>query len=294
MKKNGNLIIKSAIYFSFIFSLITVVIRGYGWYITNSFSILSILVDSIMDIVSSGVALIAAKYAFNPPDNEHRYGHEKIQDLAIFIQASFFCIFSLFILYLSIDGIIFHNHSIHSPKEGIYSLVFSSILNFVLVAYQSYVIKCSNSDLIRSERLHYSSDLIANIGAIVSVYFSETIPIVDNLFAIFISIYMIYNSLGLFKKSIKNLVDQELDDGEKQKILDIVESFKEIHSIHNFKTRNAANKVFVQIDIELDGNLSLFKAHKIADDLKNNIEDIFENAEVIIHQDPIGVEEKAC
>jgi ferrous-iron efflux pump FieF len=285
-----HLLIKSASYTSVIVACIIVSLKMYGWLITDSQALLASLTDAMLDISSSLVNLIAIHFALQPPDDNHRFGHEKFQDLTIFSQSIFFFASSLFTMSSSIKSLFSHTplENVDSTSDLMYLCCF---LTFVLVCYQTYVIKKTNSRLIEVDKLHYFTDLLTNFAVIISMKLSGVIWFLDSLFGIAISLYIGYFSFALFKQSIKNLADEEFEDAEKKKILHTIGKYKEIKGVHELKTRYAGSKPFIQCHLEMDGNMSLYDAHIISDKISNELLSIFKGGEVTIHQDPAGKEE---
>lgn len=288
--KQNNLI-KSASYLSFTIAAIILIIKTYGWFITNSQSILASLIDSMLDISSSFVNLIAIRFAFQPPDYHHRFGHEKVQDLTIFSQSMFFFASALFTCFSSFKSLTDGN----SPENIVYGtniMYLCIFLTVILVLYQTYVIKKTHSEIIKVDKLHYFTDLLTNILVIISINLSSHFWFIDPLSGIAISLYIFYASYSLFKKAFKNLIDQELPEEDRRKIIEIVNKHRKVKGMHDMKTRYAAHKPFIQCHLELDGNISLYNAHEISDEILLEILKEFPGAEIIIHQDPYGLEEQ--
>ena len=282
-------LIKSASYMSVIINILIIGLKMYAWLSSDSHAILASLVDSMLDISSSAINLIAILFVLQPPDDQHRFGHEKIQDLAIFSQSIFFIASALSIFVSSIRSLAVHE-VVTNGVVAIDIMYICTAFTFFLVCYQTYVIKKTKSELIAVDKIHYFSDFIANIGVIISIYLSSQYWFIDQLFAIGVSIYILYLAYHLLKKSIRNLIDQEMPEEEKKAILEIISRFPDITGVHELKTRYAGSKAFIQFHVEMDGDISLSAAHKVSDDITNALLDKFTDSEIIIHQDPQGVE----
>lgn len=287
----NNSLIKSASYLSFSVASFILLIKTYAWFVTDSQSILASLIDSALDIASSFINLIAIRIALQPPDYQHRFGHEKIQDLAIFSQSIFFFASGLFTIFSSFKA--FLNRSLPSNTDyGVNVMYVCIVLTCILVLYQTYVIKKTNSAIIKVDKLHYLSDLLTNLGVIISIILSASFWFIDSLCGVGISIYIIITSYKMFINVFRNLVDQELVESERKQIISIIRSFKEVMGIHDMKTRYAANKVFIQCHIEMDGEVSLYNSHLLTEKIVEALLQKFPGADVIIHQDPFGHEEQ--
>jgi cation diffusion facilitator family transporter len=285
-----NTLIKSASYISVFVACGIVAIKMYGWFFTESQSLLASLVDSILDISSSLINLLAIHFVLQPPDHNHRFGHEKFQDLTVFSQSIFFFASSLFTLSSSVKALFFYTE-LENVNHTIYLMYLCSAITFCLVCYQTYVLKKTQSQLISIDRLHYVTDFLMNIAVIISIKLSSKLWCIDSLFGIAISLYIGYFSLTLFKQSIKNLADEEFEEVDRKKILHVISNYKEIKGVHELKTRYAASKPFIQFHLEMDGNMSLYNAHIISENITNELLLIFKGGEVTIHQDPADEEE---
>jgi len=286
-------LLKAATYMSVTTAGIILLMKIYAWALTDSVSVLASLADSSLDITSSLINMLALRYALIPADNNHRFGHEKIQDLAVFGQGIFFILSSFAILYSAIVHAK-NGATVSNGEIGTIIMVISIILTLILVSFQTYVLKKTNSNLVKADKLHYISDLFANIAVIVSLYLSETYWFMDSLFASLIALYLFHGAYEILMLSLRNLLDEEFNDEEKAKLIKILSKYKklgQIVSVHDLKTRKAGNKHFIQFHQEMKEGISLLDAHEISENIEADIVKAFPDSEVIIHQDPEGVEE---
>lgn len=283
-------LIKSASYFSVIVASLIISSKLYGWLATDSHAIFASLIDSMLDISSSLVNVIAIKFSAEPPDDRHRFGHEKFQDLALFLQAIFFFISAIVTLSSSVKALLTYS-IVENPAQGVESMYACIGLTIWLLVYQSYVVRRTGSNLIKADKMHYQTDLLANIGVILSINLSSKYWFIDPLAGVAISLYIMWGAAQFFRQALRNLADEELPDHDKQKILAIIAKYEQVKGVHEFKTRYAAHKAFIQFHIEMDGAMSLHDAHDISDKIIEELLSEFKEAEITIHQDPIGVEE---
>lgn len=279
-------LVKSATYASVTVALIILIIKSFGLASTDSQSMLASLIDSLLDFSSSLINLIAVRFALLPPDENHRFGHEKFQDLAIFSQSIFFFASGIFTLLSSFKALYLKTIPTNTEygTNAMYACIFFTL---ILVAYQSYVFKKTESKIVAADKLHYFSDFLSNIAVIISLHLSTSFRYIDSLTGIAISIYIMHGSYKLFREAIRNLADEEFTPLDREKILTLIKSFSEVKGVHDLKTRSAGNKPFIQFHLEIDGKLSLTEAHAISDKISAEIYKSFSNAEIIIHQDPV-------
>jgi len=288
---NGSLVIR-AVYASITIAIVLLVAKVLAWYVTDSPSILATMTDSFLDIAASFINLIAAKYALQPPDNEHRFGHGKAEDLAVFTQSTFFGLSGFFVLIVSIKRII-DPVGIEENAFGMVIMLFSMLATTILILYQTYVYRKTSSNIIKADRLHYSIDLLTNFAVIISLYLSKKFnsKIIDPIFAIFIALYLLYGAWELLSRAFHNLLDHEFSKEDKEKLHELIFSNPKVKGYHDLKTRYAGRQSFIQFHMELDGQMSLNESHKIADNIEDKIISKFKGAEVLIHQDPAELNE---
>ncbi len=286
------ILIKCASYASVITAVIITIIKIYAWTKTGSLSILSSTIDSFFDILASFVNLFAVSYALKPADEDHRFGHGKAEDIAALAQSTFIAGSAFFIVIEAIGRVLNPSH-IDVPFFGINIMVISSILCLALLAFQNYVIKQTNSTIIRSDSLHYRSDFIMNLAVIAVLFLSMKfdVVIIDLIIASLIAIYIFMSAFTVGKQSFDNLMDKEFIDSDRQKIINTVLEHKQVSGVHDLRTRRSSTKPFIQLHLELDGNMSLEQAHEITKTIEDRLLELFPLAEVFIHQDPSSAKE---
>ncbi|NOQ77565.1 MAG: cation diffusion facilitator family transporter [Methylococcaceae bacterium] len=277
-----------ATYASVSTALILIVVKIVAWFITDSVSVLATLLDSSLDVLASLVNLIAVRHALQPADKEHRFGHGKAEALAGMGQAMFIAGSAGFLLLQAI-GRLLHPQEITAGLEvGVGVMIFSIIATMILLSFQKYVIKHTNSTAIKADALHYRTDLLVNASVIVALlltFYGKNY--FDALFGIGIALFILYSAWEIVKESIDLLMDHELPDEDREKIRQLVINHPGTQGFHDLRTRRSGTRIFIQLHLELDSTLTLAAAHIIADDVENEIERFFADAEVIIHEDPV-------
>lgn len=269
-------------------AIVLIFAKVLAWFITDSISILATLVDSSLDVLASLLNLFAVRHALQPADREHRFGHGKAEALAGMGQAMFIA-GSAGLLLLQGAGRLIHPQDISAGLEvGVSVMVFSMVATLALITFQKYVIKHTNSTAIKADALHYKTDLLVNGSVIVALILTfYGWHFFDPLFAIGIAIFILYSAWEIVKESIDLLMDHELPDEDRQKIRTVVMQHPKVRGFHDLRTRRSGTMIFVQLHLELDSQLVLSEAHAIADEVERQLEDLFPNAEVIIHEDPV-------
>jgi len=283
---------RRATYASVTVACILISIKLLAYIITGSVALLSSLIDSVLDAFASLVNLFAVKHSLEPADAEHRFGHGKAEPLAGLAQAAFIIGSSLLLVLEAINRLV-NPVEIKHGLVGILVIMFSLILTIALVLYQQYVVKHTSSIAIRADSIHYFSDITLNISVIValvlSTYFGWSLA--DPVFALGIVVYIIYSAWQIARNSLNQLMDRELPDEDRKKIQAIILSHPQVISLHELRTRASGKDRFIQLHLEMDGELSLKDAHVIADQVERELLVAFPQADIIIHEDPAGIME---
>ena len=283
---------RGATYASVAVAMLLIAVKFAAWLDTGSVALLSSLINSLLDLVASIVNLLAVRHAMTPADREHRFGHGKAEPLAVLGQSAFIIGSALLLLAEAVRRMI-APAAVHNPPAGIAVMVFSIAVTVALVFYQRHVVRRTGSIAITADELHYRGDLILNGSVIAALVLGGIfgLDILDPLFGAAIGIWIIYSAAKLARLSLVQLMDRELPDDEREKIREIALSHPEVAAAHDLRTRVAGPTAFIQIHIEMDGGMSLTRAHEVSDAVEMRLRAAYPNAEIIIHQDPEGVEE---
>jgi ferrous-iron efflux pump FieF len=283
---------RRATYASVAVAALLITLKFAAWIETGSVALLSSVIDSLLDAAASLVNLIAVRQAMMPPDREHRFGHGKAEPLAVLGQSAFITGSALLLLAEAVRRLI-APVPVVNPPMGIAVMVFSIVVTLLLVFYQRHVVYRTGSIAVSADELHYRSDVILNLGVIAALGLGALSggALLDPLFGAAIGVWIIWSAVRLARLSLTQLMDRELSDDEREKIRDIAQSHPGVSAAHDLRTRIAGPTAFIQIHIEMDGQMSLIRAHQISDEVEAMLRAAYPNAEIIIHQDPEGIEE---
>ena len=281
-----------ATYASVAVAALLISVKFAAWLETGSVALLSSLVDSLLDAAASMVNLIAVRHAMSPADREHRFGHGKAEPLAVLGQSAFITGSAMLLFAEAVRRLIWPL-PVDNPPAGIIVVIFSIVVTIGLVLYQRHVVRHTGSIAISADELHYRSDVVLNLGVIAALVLSSALdfPILDPLFGAAIGAWIVYSAVRLARLSLFQLMDHELPDDEREKIREIAQSHPDVVAAHDLRTRVAGPTSFIQIHVEMNGFISLLRAHEISDEVEAKLRAAYPNAEVIIHQDPEGIEE---
>ncbi len=285
-------LLKLASVASVVIAGILIVAKLAAYAVTGSVSMLASLVDSVMDSFASLINLFAIRYALQPPDEQHRFGHGKAEPLAGLAQAAFIAGSAIFLVFHAIDRLRY-KHDLEQVGIGIGVMALAIVLTVVLLAIQRYVIRKTDSTAIRADSLHYLTDLLTNLSVLLALYLSSRgWTWADPVFAIAVAIYILFSAFHIGHDAFQQLMDRQLPDEILQQIRATAMRHPEVTGTHELHTRQAGHTRFVQMHLELDEAMSLKRAHAIADEIEKEILDFLPGADVIIHQDPIDDSKK--
>ncbi|WP_339863966.1 cation diffusion facilitator family transporter [Paremcibacter congregatus] len=267
------------------FSLI--LIKAWAYHMSGAVSMLGSLLDSVMDILASLINLVAIRFAIVPADNDHRFGHGKAEAIAGLVQAMVIFLSALFLFVEAVRKML-SPEPLRETGIGISVILVSVLLTMMLVLYQRHVIRKTGSVAISADHLHYSGDILMNFGVLIAFVLSGYFELyyADPIIGILVAGYLAYNVKQIAHSSVDMLMDRELDDEERAPILALIRAHEEVHGVHDIRTRKSGLDLFIQFHLEMDGSISLGEAHRISEEVEQEIIALYPEAEVLIHADP--------
>ncbi len=282
-----------ATYASLAVATLLIVAKFIAWTGTGSVALLSSLVDSLVDAGASLVNFFAVRHAATPADREHRFGHGKAEPLAALGQSAFLVGSAVLLMAEALRKLI-SPEPVTNPPAGIVVMLISIVVTFALVAYQRHVVRQTGSIAVGADELHYRGDIILNFSVIATLLVGHmfAVPLLDPLFGGAVGLWIIYSAVKIARLSLTQLMDRELPDAERARVRAIAEGHPEVVAVHDIRTRIAGPTAFIQLHIEMDGEMNLLRAHEISDDVEARLGHAFPHAEIIIHEDPAGIDER--
>jgi len=290
-KNREDRLLVLATYASVGVAITLIIVKTAAWFYSGSASILGSLIDSLMDSMASIVTLLAVRYSIKPADREHRFGHGKAESAAAIAQAAFVSGSGLFLLLFCLQHLLNNDpFVVEHPPVGIAVISFAIVLTLGLLAFQTYVIQATNSEAIRADRMHYKSDILMNAVVIIALFSAHFgWPKVDLVFGILIACYISYGALRIGYDAAQTLMDKELPPEVDARILAVAVAHPGVYGTHDLRTRQAGGTYIIQLHIELEDDISLLDAHRVSDEVELGIRELFPQADIIIHHDPLSV-----
>jgi ferrous-iron efflux pump FieF len=260
------------------------------WIATGSVAILGSLVDSGVDALASVVTFISIRQAAQPPDRAHRYGHGKAEAIGAFVQAGFVLGSAFFLANEAVRRLL-SPQPLEQSGLGIAVLLLASLLTAALLGFQRYVVRRTGSIAIRADSLHYRSDLLMNLAVIAILVLTEATGsmLVDPLFGLALVLVLLFSVVAVARRALDMLMDRELPAAQRASIRTLALQHPKARDVHDLRTRRAGSDVFIELHLELDGQLSLEQAHAITHEVEARIRAAFPSADIIVHQEPAGL-----
>ncbi|VFP82799.1 CDF family cation-efflux transporter FieF [Candidatus Erwinia haradaeae] len=265
------------------------IIKLGAWWYTGSVSVLAALVDSLVDIAASLTNLLVVRYAMQPADAEHAFGHGKAESLAVLAQSMFICGSALFLLLTGLQHI-FSPRELKEPIVLIIVTMLSLVSTLLLVTFQRWIVRQTQSQAIRADMLHYQSDVVMNSAILLAIVLSwYGFYWADSLCALNIGLWILYSAWHMAYEAIQVLLDRALPVAEHEAIVNLVSTWPGICGAHDIRTRQSGPTRFIQFHLEMDDELPLLAAHMLSDQIEQALLAKFPGSDVLIHQDPRSV-----
>jgi cation diffusion facilitator family transporter len=270
-------------------ALVLACAKAIAWWMSGSVSLLAGLTDSLLDSAASLLNLLAVHYALRPADEDHRYGHGKAEALAGLGQALFIGASAVLVGLQALERIV-DPQPISTTGLGIGVMIFSLVLTIALLSFQSHVVRVTGSTAIRADSLHYRSDLLLNTGILIALVLTGMgWPRSDALIGFGIAFYILYSAFSIVREAGSVLMDRELPTDVSDRMYALACGVDGIIDAHDLRTRVSGAHWFVQLHVELPGELTLTEAHNRCVAVENAITEAFPQAEVLVHADPDDV-----
>lgn len=280
---------------SFFISILIFVFKLTAFFITKSVAIYSDAMESIINIISAFIAFLGSKIALKPPDEKYPYGYTKLEYFISIIEAFFILFASISILWKVYQQIL-NPRPFINLNIGVFLILITIVLNSFLSYYIHRQGKIENSPILISHASHLFTDVLTTAGVIIGVYIAHfsKLLVLDSIIGLIIGINILYLGYRIIKNSITALLDISLPKEKIDTIQRIIENtIKDssygtyiVYDIHDFKTRRAGRKGFVEFHLTVSGDMPVREAHNLCDKLEKKIIEKFPELSVTIHIEP--------
>lgn len=293
-KQKGNITEEEKIAYkvsicSIIINGVLVLIKMLAGFIAHSSAMVSDAVHSASDILSTVIVIAGINISNKQADEDHQYGHERMESIAALLLAGMLLLTSLMIGYSGIEKIFFNQQELVIPgKLALFAAILSIILKEFMFWFTMKAAKQIRSDALKADAWHHRSDSLSSIGSLLGVGAAMLgFPIFDPIASLLICLMIIKTAYDIGKDAISKLVDTSCTQEVIADIEKIVLAQPGVIAIDSIKTRTFGSKFYVDIEISADGNLSLYESHDIASNIHHTIEEAFPDAKhCMVHVNP--------
>ncbi|MCA1762646.1 MAG: cation diffusion facilitator family transporter [Cryomorphaceae bacterium] len=276
-------------YFSIIGNTSLAIIKGLAGFFGNSYALIADAIESTTDIFASLLVLLGFKYARRPADDNHPYGHGKIEPLITFGVVTFLVVSATIIVYESIQNI----QTPHKVPEPWTLIVLGVIIAWKEISYQIVLkkSKLTNSSSLKADAWHHRSDaitsVVAFVGISIAIFFGEGYETADDWAALIASAFILYNSYLILRPALGEVMDEQLYD---DLVIDIRARAGEVKGVLGTEKcfiRKSGMKFHVDLHAIVDGEISVTEGHEIAHKLKDHLKNEMPSlGHILIHVEP--------
>ena len=257
-------------------------------FITGSLAVISSAIDSLLDILMSGVNLMAIRQAEQPADERHPYGHGKFETLATIFQALAITLSGGWICVEAVRRLQ-AGSVVEKPLGGIAVMVVSLAASWCVTRYLRRVAKATDSSALAADALHFAMDVYTNLALLLGlvILFWFDLPWLDPLMSLLVAIYILKEAFQLLRHGLRDVLDEQLPATIRSEIEQLIATHKgELFDYHNLRTRRAGSQKLIDFHLTVCKHLSVDEAHRITDYLEGQIAERVAGSDVTIHIEP--------
>jgi len=289
-KADSDSLNRSAAFASISVAVFLVALKAWAAWSTGSTAMLGSLADTVLDLIASMATLAGVWIAAQPEDDKHRFGHGKAEALAAMFQVVLISISALGLAFRAAEQLL-HGARTQSADAGIGVSIAAIAATFALIAWQRYVIRRTRSLAIATDNVHYQSDLFLNLAVIAALALDQYggIAGADPVFGLAIAAWLGWSGWNASETAIEQLMDKEWPDEKRHRFLEVMARNPALRGVHDFRTRTSGNRDFVQFHVWVDPQMTVIDAHRVMDEIEEELLREFPDVEILIHPDPEGL-----
>jgi ferrous-iron efflux pump FieF len=272
-------------------AIVLIVAKLWGWMITDSMALLTSAADAVVDALAAIASFFGIRFAQQPADLEHRFGHGKGEALAAFTQAILLGGTAAVLAAQSLWRL-FYPQQLTSINLGIWIAAGGLATSGLLAAMQTWVVRRTGSTAIAADRAHYLMDMLLNGALLLSLAVTSISgwQRADPIAALVIAGVMIAGARRVADNAAHQLLDHELPHEQRERIKATAVACVGIRGVHDLRTRDAGDRIFVEFHLEVDGDVSVHEGHGFVDAAERAVAGLFlKETEVISHLEPAGI-----
>lgn len=289
MADRQALLTRSAAFASIAMALLLAGLKGWAVWRTGSTAMLGSLADSALDLVASLATLAGVWIAAHPADEEHRFGHGKAEALAAMFQVILIVLSAGAIAFRAVIRLV-EGGRVAAAGDGILVSGIAIVATFALLAWQRHVIRRTGSLAIRTDNIHYKSDLLLNLAVIAALAADQYLGLAraDPAFGLAIAGWLLWGAWRASREAVDNLMDREWPEEKRLRFIERAALHPELSKLHDLRTRTSGNRDFVQFHVDLPPAMTVAEAHAVIERVEEDLCRAFPRMELLIHIDPEG------
>ncbi len=256
--------------------------------LTGSLAVLTSAIDSLLDILMSGINMMAIHHAEQPADEQHPYGHGKFETLATIFQSLVIAISGGWIIYEAIQRLI-NASPVKQTGIGIIVMAISTIASILISRHLRRVAKETDSSALEADSLHFTMDVYTNLALLLGLILISQfdLPWLDPVMSFLVAIYIIIESIRLLRQALRDILDEQLPETIRHEIETLINDHKhELFGYHNLRTRRAGSQKLIDFHLTVCKHLSVEEAHDITDYIEKKIGEEIKGTDITIHVEP--------
>ena len=255
--------------------------------LTGSIGLLADAVHSLIDLTGAIIGFLGVRIAGKPPDEEHRFGHGRAEDIAGASIATLIFMAAGVIAYQAIERLL-TGATVQMIETGIFATAIAIAINLSVARYVLTIAKAGDSVALEATGRDLMTDVMSSIAVLVGLILVRTTgePVLDPIVALVVVVLIVRTASGTMRKALSNLMDTELPRDEEQAIQHVLATHKGIANYHALRTRKAGSQRYIQVHIVVPRNKTVEEGHQIAEDTEDEIRALFQNSAVTIHVEP--------
>lgn len=276
---------------SVVWNLILSVFKLIAGFVAHSGAMISDAVHSASDVFSSIIVMIGVRISGKASDKDHPYGHERMECVAAIVLATVLAGTGVGIGYAAVKTLLDGEYASEIPGMlALIAAVVSIVVKEWMFWYTRGAAKKINSGALMADAWHHRSDALSSIGAFIGIFGARLgYPILDPIASIVICFMIAKASIDIFRDAIDKMVDHSCDAKTEESMKREILKVPGVRRVDLLKTRLFGSKMYVDIEIAADGNISLFDAHDIAENVHHTIENKFKDVKhCMVHVNPIN------
>ncbi len=270
-------------------ALALLIAKAWAAYETGSTAMLGSLADTTLDLLASLATLAGVRIAALPADHDHRFGHGKAEALVALVQVALIAVSAAGIGWRAGDRLI-NGGATEAMELGIAVSLLAMAATLGLLWYQRGVIARTGSVAIKTDNVHYTSDLLLNAAVIVALVLDQALGLrgADAVIGIGIALWLLWGGYRASGEAVNQLMDREWPEHERQEFLAAAAEYPELKGLHDLRTRKSGTLRFVQFHVWVPADWTVRQAHDVLDHVEERLQQRFPGTEFLIHVDPEG------